>query len=340
MLSATTLGGWAAAIAMALEYFGADPGPIFTKGGISLEDARDPSMRFPTVKMAKLMRIASDHVANPSFGLHVGRFMRPTSWHALGFSIWASQNLRQGFERLVRYKRVFTTCGDMAIEVGNETFRFYATPYPEYENIIQPEEYDAFLASVVLTCKHLAPSDFKLLKVEFPHPEPSDLSGFKRMFKCPLAFNCDKAVLHLSIDLVDTPLVTANPELAQSNDQICEEYLARLDRDDVVTQVRYHLLENLHHGEPQMEQIAQALHLSVRSLQRKLTEKGTSFKGLLDTIRHELAVQYLKQPHLSVSEISYRLGFSHISNFSRAFKRWTGTGPTEFREKQQLGKGT
>ena len=144
MLSATTLGGWAAAIAMALEHFGIDPEPIFNKGGICLAEARNPSARFPTVQMAKLMRIAADTANDPAFGLHVGRFMRPTSWHALGFSIWASQNLRQGFERLVRYKRIFTTCGDMWIEESDGVFRFEALGYPEYQNILQPEEYDAF----------------------------------------------------------------------------------------------------------------------------------------------------------------------------------------------------
>lgn len=338
MLSATTLGGWAVSIALALEYFKVDPEPIFNQVGINLEEAKRPSSRFPATKMARLMSVSAQTVNDPAFGLHAGRFMRPTSWHALGFSIWASGSLRQGFNRLVRYKRIFTTCGDMWVEESEGAFQFNALGFQQYQTIIQPEEYDALLSSIALTCKHLLTNDFCLVKVEFPHPEPKDISGFQRMFKCPLVFNSNKAALHISTQLVDLPLPTANPELAQTNDKICEDYLARLDRDDVVTQVRHYLYSDLHVGEPQMEQVAHAMHLSTRSLQRKLTDRGTSFKCLLDSTRQELARQYLEQSHLTISEISYRLGFSHISNFSRAFKRWTGLGPTEFREQMVVSK--
>lgn len=333
MLSATTFGGWAAAIAMALEHLGIPPEPVFTRSHLSMKHAVDPATRTSVVNMSRLMRLASDEADIPGFGLLVGSFMRPTSWHALGFSIWASCNLQQGFDRLVRYGRIFTTCGKMHYQEDDERFYFHATCYPEYASILQPEEYDALLASITLTCRHLQPNNFELQHVELPHAAPADLQCFERMFKCPITFNAQQASLIMSPHLIKLPLLTSNPELARSNDHICEEYLARIDKEDVIAQVRYRMIEELPQGEPHIDQIANILHLSTRSLQRKLSEKGTNFKHILDGIRHELALEYLKQPHLSISEISYRLGFSHISNFSRAFKRWTGAGPTEYREK-------
>jgi AraC-like DNA-binding protein len=95
--------------------------------------------------------------------------------------------------------------------------------------------------------------------------------------------------------------------------------------------VKVALLEHLPSGHVSEEEIAQGLHLSLRTLQRKLRDEGTSYKELLDETRRELATEYIKNPHVSISEITYLLGFSEPSNFSRAFKRWTGSSPSAFR---------
>ena len=141
--------------------------------------------------------------------------------------------------------------------------------------------------------------------------------------------------MEIDLETASQRLPTANPELAQKNDQICLEYISRFDRVDVQSQVYYRLLEDLSNGEPSMEAMAEKLNVSVRSLQRKLREQGSSYKQLVDDVRKDLAMQYIEQRHMPIGEISYLLGFSHVSNFSRAFKRWSGRSPGDWRE--QLG---
>ena len=110
------------------------------------------------------------------------------------------------------------------------------------------------------------------------------------------------------------------------------DYLARFDHDSIAMRVRATIIERLPDGTPSQGNIAELLHVSMRSLQRRLNNENTNFKELLEGTRHELALQYIREPHRTIGEITYLLGFSEPSNFSRAFRRWTGMSPAEYRE--------
>jgi AraC-like DNA-binding protein len=116
------------------------------------------------------------------------------------------------------------------------------------------------------------------------------------------------------------------------NDQTVVDYLARFDRASITMQVRSKIIAQLPEGVPKQEDIAGTLHVSVRSLQRRLKSEQTSFKHLLNDTRKALAVQYIRESYRSLGEITYLLGFSDPSNFNRAFKRWMGETPSRYRE--------
>ena len=124
---------------------------------------------------------------------------------------------------------------------------------------------------------------------------------------------------------------TGNVELAHANDKIVKDYLSHLDRTHVAMQVKSKIVDLLSSGMVTEQDMASALNLSLRSLQRKLREENTSYKEILEETRRDLANKYIQNSRLTISEISFLLGFSEISNFSRAFKRWNGRPPSEFR---------
>jgi len=128
------------------------------------------------------------------------------------------------------------------------------------------------------------------------------------------------------------PLVTGDPALARVNDEQTQSYLNSFLAKSTAREVVDKIVEKLPDGPPNQQQIADALHVSNRTLQRKLKEEGTSFMDLLQDTRLQLARKYLGQRSRSVVETSYLLGFSEPSTFSRAFKRWTGVAPAEFRD--------
>ncbi|MCY1560941.1 HTH-type transcriptional regulator VirS [compost metagenome] len=115
------------------------------------------------------------------------------------------------------------------------------------------------------------------------------------------------------------------------HDRFAGEYLARFSESRVTHLARQVLCRLLPQGEPKREAVAQALHLSQRTLQRRLQEEATSFQHLLDDTRRELAEQYLAQPNLTLLEVAYLLGFADPSNFFRAFRRWFDITPGEYR---------
>jgi AraC-like DNA-binding protein len=127
------------------------------------------------------------------------------------------------------------------------------------------------------------------------------------------------------------PLPAGNAELARQNDQVVVDFLAKLKKLDLPSRVQKLLIEMLPSGECTNTKIAFALNMSVKTRYNKLQQSGTSYQAILDTTRRRLAIEYVILGNLQVSEIAYVLGFGDCSNFSRAFKNWTGLSPTKFR---------
>ncbi|MCF4615477.1 helix-turn-helix transcriptional regulator, partial [Acinetobacter baumannii] len=110
-------------------------------------------------------------------------------------------------------------------------------------------------------------------------------------------------------------------------------YLARFDKENILARVKVKLIEKLSTGDFQQQDVAKSLGLSIRSLQRKLSAENTSYSELLDQTRHELALSYIKNSSHNITEIAYILGFTDVSSFTRAFRRWTDLSPIHYREK-------
>jgi len=132
------------------------------------------------------------------------------------------------------------------------------------------------------------------------------------------------------------PLPAANAELARQNDEVVVQFLARLDRANVVAQAHAKLIDLLPSGDCSKAKVASSLNMSVRTLHNRLADAGTTYQHLLDKTRQDLAEQYMAQANISVSEVAYLLGFSDCSNFSRAFHRWTGVSPSDFRDQSAI----
>ena len=154
---------------------------------------------------------------------------------------------------------------------------------------------------------------------------------FNAFFGAPIEYEAPDNRLCFDLHLVNQPLLNSNPELARINDQAVIDYLARFDLSNITMKVRASIIEQLPRGTPNQKSIADALHVSLSSLQRKLKDEETTFKELLENTRRSLAMQYIREARRPLGELSYLLGFSEHSSFSRAFRRWTGTSPAEFR---------
>lgn len=333
----TVLGGWAVAIARAMDHHNLDSEALFKTCGVNLSQALDTNARFPVTRISRVIRLAAETSGDENFGLMVAKYIRPTSWHALGISIWASNCMKESFQRLVRYQRMFNTAIEISMEEEPHQ-TIVSMRFPDtYAPLLCDTDMDAIMATTVLTCRHLAEGQFKPFEITLCREAPQAHEEFERLFSCPVTFSADANQIIMDPQDLERLLPTRNAELAILNDRLIQEYLARLDRHDVVNQVYSKLIETLGTTLPNQEQVASALHLSQRSLQRKLQQAGTSYQEILDQLRQELAIQYLQQSHLSVNEISYLLGFTKLGSFTRAFRRWTQQSPSQYRKQSMAG---
>jgi AraC-like DNA-binding protein len=218
----------------------------------------------------------------------------------------------------------------MTLEELDDHFAFRIHPLMARSKV-PDEAVDAGLATFVSMCRTSYGDDFHPLRVETQRPEFDDPAPFIEYFHAPVEFSAPDNILYFSKESLEAHLPTANPRLARVNDRIITQYLAQFDKGSTAMRVRARLIDLLSAGNVTQQDVADSLHMSLRTLQRKLSQEGTSYKELLDETRRELANQYLRQATLSVSEVTYLLGFSEPSNFARAFKRWTGRTPSEFR---------
>jgi AraC-like DNA-binding protein len=183
-------------------------------------------------------------------------------------------------------------------------------------------------------CRLIYGDKFRLQAVNFEHDKPRDMKPYFEFFGCQINFNQEQNQLLIPLALADEVLAGANPELALLNDQVVTRRLALLDRSDIVARVQATLMEQLPSGQTSDASVAESLHMSVRTMHRKLTEVDKNFRTLLVEMRRSLAEQYILDNSLTLTEISLLLGFSEPSSFSRAFKNWTGKAPSEARQAQ------
>jgi AraC-like DNA-binding protein len=169
------------------------------------------------------------------------------------------------------------------------------------------------------------------LRIEFRRAPPAQIEDFQKLLRAPLQFGTARTRLVFDADAIERPLEGGNPELARHHDAIALQYLSRIERDNIQARVREVLTRRLSHGEPSQEDVAELLNMSARTLQRKLGDGGTTYKEILDETRRVLALAYLSAPRHTVSDVTYMLGFSAGSSFTRAFRRWTGQSPSNWR---------
>jgi len=330
-LDTTALAASHLLVQKALDAYGLDSQALFERAGLDPDSMRDPEARYSEAASTKLFELAREVTGDPCFGLKLASYWHPSSLHALGFAWMASASLKEALERLVRYFRILIVGEHLALEETQTEYQLHIKTLPEYPRA--PEEvYDAFIAVLVNMCRKSYGDEFNPLKVVLRRPAPPCSGEFYAQFRAPVDFGADADAVLLDKQQLVSPLPTANAQMALASDQIIADYLWRLDRSQVAVQVKAKLIERLPSGQATEEGIAEALNVSLRSLQRRLRDEETSYSQLLDETRRELAMQYIRRSRMSINEITYLLGFSEPSNFSRAFKRWTGHSPTEHRQ--------
>lgn len=313
-----------------LESYGIDPEPVFREQGVDPETMFDAGARIPIERFQQLDVKAAELSGDPYFGLKGADYFRPAHLGALGFAWLASSSLRTAFQRLSRYARVIQE--KLSIELSEDDELFFVRIDARVPFMYEDIREDGQLSAVVKFCRTIAGEDFNPAQVCFRQQQPENSGYHYELFRCPIEFGAEHTTFAVSLEDVDKRLTGSNDELAQLNEHIVVKYMAHSERKDIVNQVKATIIDGLANGSVTEKMIAESLYTTPRNMHRKLQKEDTSFKQLLTDVRKDLAKQYIQDRSKTLTEISFLLGFSEVSSFSRAFKGWTGKPPSEARQ--------
>jgi len=299
---------------------------------IDPESVKSPDSYIPLETYLLIQDEAANFTNDPYLGLHMGEFVEAGSWSILGYMMMNCRTLGEAFEKSARYARIIGNLieGNARLELNKIKVTL---DVPSHAPEMSRHCYEAVISGSVRMMRTLTGADINPLEVTFTYPEPASRSEYERIFQCPVLFGQESNSFTIDLDIIFTPIKYANPDMLQYFENYAQEFLGSIERQNEYTHtVTKIILSKLDDESLSIEKVAREMAVSVRTLQNRLKDEGVVFSDLLMDTRKKLAKKYLTENY-SVEQITYLLGFSEPSVFRKAFKKWSGVTPREYRER-------
>ena len=313
-----------------LEAYGIDPCLAIHARHFRLGGAAPDVERVSFEEYDEALARAATLITDPAVGIRSAQFMHPSHLGALGYAWLASSSLRSALRMGSRFHRMYNENIDLQLQELPD--RVCAT-YRMLRQPVRPDLIaDSLLANLMTLCRLNFGQDLKPLKVNLRRPRPQDPEPWLQCFGITPNFEqADNSLLIAARD-ADKPLSGSNPELVAIHEEVMKRHLLKLDRKNILNRARLGIMDLLPSGSASGNDVAHALHMSERTLHRKLRENNETFRSLLLQVRKDLAERYINNRDYSITEIAFLLGYNDTSAFSRAFRGWFGRSPTQLRD--------
>ena len=316
-----------------LQSLGIDPEGLFRKAGIDPKDIQDPEKTFSLDNFISVLDYAMEQTGDPYYGLRMGQ--EPHIAGTIGMMCASCKNLKEAYIQGCKY---FSVQGNFATIEFIDDNQYPGIRYTIAQSWIlkSPEtarqELEAMFSFLVSILKVNSNHALEPFRINFDTKKPSDVREYEDVFGIVPHFEQkENVILFRGKDLM-IPMKAFNPETFELLRSHIDSQFKRFSGDTLISEkVRSILLSSLRYRFPDINTVASKLNMSPRTLQRQLNNEQTSFKILLQDTRFDLAKHLLKQKSFTISEISYMLGYSDLGNFSRSFKKYTGTSPQDYR---------
>lgn len=316
----------------AAERLSIDADELLQQAGIRGEQIDDPDQRIPEALVLQVWQLlAARQPDNPDIGLDVGSSGDVRQGGILGYAVMHSKNAGHALRRIARFCRLISTRVDITLEEGPEAWRLESRVPPPLPGFRPPT--DESVAGIVSVLREITGRQIDPVTVVCPYPRPDDLSALRRVFRSELSFDAACAAMTFRTRDMAMPLLNPETKLADYLDRLAEQELAALPRSDTYARRTGRTVwRQLSEGQPALDAVARDIGVSARTLQRRLREEGTSFAGVVDDLRRQMAPTLLENESLAVYEVAYLLGYADPSAFFRAFRRWHACSPAEYRQ--------
>lgn len=304
--------------------------------GAAAPDAADLGIgRYPMLRWRELLEKAAQALNDPLLGLHLGQTITPAHLGSVGYALLACNNLADAFGRLQKYMRLIYDAEPMQACVTEQGVELeWGTGFGRPGELVDT----AAITALVQFARDMTGGAGGPSFVSFINPAPENIEPYLAYFGCPVAFAQPSTVLRFPVEYLGLPLRQPDPALRKILEQQAEQLLAQLpSADDFQQALQRAILNLLDSGEPSLASVAKRLHMSSRTLQRRLADRELKFQAVLDECRQRQAEAHLADPRLQISEVALLLGYAEQSAFNHAFKRWTGLTPRGYRKQVEAG---
>ncbi|MGQ0708893.1 MAG: AraC family transcriptional regulator [Rhodoferax sp.] len=320
---------WVNTVLGAAERLGVARAQVLAAAG--LEQADLQAERWPIDHITRLWRAAVQCTQDSGFGLKAGVLVGPASFNVVSYLLQSAPSLRAAIASVQQYQRLISDGGRFQMLPGDAAS--WVIYHPRQGSLaFSPHQIEAVLAAVVAFARWVTAQPVRPVRVQFSQAQIGALQGYRDAFACPVEFEQAFSGVLLDNTLLDAPLPQADAQLAQVHQQYAKTRLAALSGEEpLAQQLRGWIAQQLPAGLPQRAHAAKALGLGERTLARRLQSQGLDFATLVDEARRDAALQALAHSPRALADIGQSLGFAEPSTFWRAFKRWTGQTPAQWR---------
>jgi AraC-like DNA-binding protein len=326
------------ALLRACEALGLDSQAMLDAAGLTRTVIDDPDARIDLRQVRALWKKAIEMSGDPHLGLHAAEAVPLGAYKVLDLIASNAPTVGAALASLAAYFPLINTAVEVPLEVGREVVSFGLRSRGQPAALTR-EYLDYALAAVFVRTRRALGIDYPLRALELTHPAPASTAEYERVFGCPVRFGAGACRMVIDRKVWDTPAARANTQLFEVLKDHASLLIERLPAAGGAGKaVRAAIRRELHGGDPSLERVARQLAMSPRTLQRKLSEIGETYADVLDEMRHGIAATYLDDREIALSEVAYLLGFAEQSSFTRAFKRWTGMTPSEYRARRGSGR--
>ena len=312
---------------------GVETADVLEGAGVNRAYLEDPDARLPGPTVLAIWNALRERTADPTLQLVAPAALPWGAYRIIDYLTAASTTVGDGVGRFARFFGLIADAVSLGVEGdGNE---HHLCLRRADGGAVPPVYVDYVFAALVSRVRMRIKPDLEVLRVELQQARLPDPTPYERLFRAPVHFGAAADRLTFSSEEWDAPTVTGDTALAQLLEEHARVLARRVPGGSAgfEADVRRAISSGLPEG-GSVEHVARGLHVSVRTLQRKLVAAGTTFKEVSDTVRGRLAEEYLADPSVSIAEVAFLLGFSDQSSFNRAFGRWTGVSPGKWRRRQ------
>lgn len=314
---------------------GVDLSETITSLGLSDDDLTDPDLRVSHAKAAAMLDAAVRVTGESALGVLAAECIQPGDFDVLEYAAQSCQTIGESMEVTARYFGLLHDGVDIRVEQRGDQI---ALIYELREGLeLVPATTEFTLASMVLTGMRHTGRPRGPLEVRFRHAGDPSSEAYGRVFRAPVVFEAEENAIIMVQEVQDLSHVSPDSALKAILERHADHLLAQLPkRERFSQQVAELIAKELPGGNPGVDHIAKRLHMSARTLHRRLKEEGTTHRQMVDDVRRSLAMRYLAEEDLAIGEISFLLGFSHVNAFHKAFKRWTDQTPAQYRADKRV----